>query len=483
MSDRIVVVGGGIAGVASATILAERGLKVLLIEREGFLGGRAGAWTEHLGDGGAFEMERGFHAFFRHYYNLRALLRRIDPKLSMLQPLEDYPILGPDGMEQSFRNLPKSTPLNVAVLTARSKALGLRDLMRVDKKRALEMLRYERDRTYAEFDGKSAKEYLDSLNFPPAARRLLFDVFAHSFFNPEEDMSAAELLMMFHFYFTGNSEGLIFDVCHEPFSTAIWDPFTHWLRERNVEIRLRSEARRLRRLADGWIVETDAGEELAGGVVLALPVPPLQRICEGSDDLDDASWRSGVESLALTNRFAVWRLWLDTPTRPGRAPFVGTTSVGILDNISLYHEFQSESREWAFAHGGSVVELHAYAVDPSMSEADIRQDLLDGLHRFYPETQDAKILEQRWLLRQDCPAFGLGSDATRPGVETPWEDLCLAGDFVRLPFPSALMERAAASGFMAANRLLEARGIAPEKIEHIATAGLFALKKKRAARA
>ena len=31
------------------------------------------------------------------------------------------------------------------------------------------------------------------------ARRMLFDVFAHSFFNPEEEMSAAELLMMFHF--------------------------------------------------------------------------------------------------------------------------------------------------------------------------------------------------------------------------------------------------------------------------------------------
>ena len=29
-------------------------------------------------------MNRGFHAFFRQYYNLRDLLRRIDPGLSML---------------------------------------------------------------------------------------------------------------------------------------------------------------------------------------------------------------------------------------------------------------------------------------------------------------------------------------------------------------------------------------------------------------
>ena len=56
------------------------------------------------------------------------------------------------------------------------------------------MLRYRPDRTYARFDGRTAREYLDSLNFPPAARRMLFDVFSHSFFNPEEEMSAADLL-------------------------------------------------------------------------------------------------------------------------------------------------------------------------------------------------------------------------------------------------------------------------------------------------
>ena len=40
------VIGGGIAGLAAATILAERGVGVTVVEREQFLGGRAGAWTE-----------------------------------------------------------------------------------------------------------------------------------------------------------------------------------------------------------------------------------------------------------------------------------------------------------------------------------------------------------------------------------------------------------------------------------------------------
>jgi isorenieratene synthase len=474
-SATAVVAGGGIAGVAAATVLAERGVRVTLVEKEPFLGGRAGAWTDRLATGEAFEMERGFHAFFRQYYNLQSLLQRIDPELSFLCKLEDYPILGPDGEEQSFRGLPKSTPANLIVLTARSPAIGLRDLMGVSAARALEMLTYEQGRTYRRRDVMDAGAYLDSLRFPPRARRLFFDVFAHSFFNPEREMSAGELLMMFHFYFTGNPEGLVFDVCRSPFSTAIWKPFERYLSGLGVDVRLESEVSAVRRgEGSAWHVDTTDGPLEADGVVLALPVPPLQAVVEASADLDDAPWRASIEGLSLTLPFVVWRLWLDRPTRAGRDPFVGTTGLGPLDNISLYHLFEDESREWAESSGGSVVELHAYAVDPDIPEAEMRRQLMDGLHQLYPETRDATVLEERYLVRRDCPAFAPGSFEGRPGVETPFEGLALAGDFAKLPIPSALMERAAASGFLAANRLLAVHGVRSEPVRSVPARGLLA---------
>ena len=67
-STSAVVIGGGLAGLGAAVVLAERGVRVTVLERENFLGGRAGAWTDRLKDGTTFEMERGFHAFFRQYY-------------------------------------------------------------------------------------------------------------------------------------------------------------------------------------------------------------------------------------------------------------------------------------------------------------------------------------------------------------------------------------------------------------------------------
>ena len=469
-----VVVGGGIAGVAAATVLCERGVDVTLIERERFLGGRAGAWTDTLSDGTSFEMERGFHAFFRQYYNLQALLRRIDPELGFLIPLEDYPILGPEGHVQSFSNLPRRTPWNVMTLTARTKTLSFRDLMRVDAKRAMEMLTFDLEKTYARRDEMNAGEYLDSLRFPPDARRLLFDVFAHSFFNPERDMSAGELLMMFHFYFTGNPDGLIFDVANAPFSKSIWNPFETYLRERGVSIFKGEAVSGVRRRGDnGWRVLTDTMSVDADGVVMALTVPGMQGIVSQSPDLGDPEWRSMIDGLSLTNPFAVWRIWLNQPTDKGRAPFVGTTGLGPIDNISIYELFEDESREWAERNGGSVVELHAYAVDHDWEEDSLKKKLLDALHLLYPETRAARILEERFFVKRDCPAFFPGAYRKRPGVETPFPGVSIAGDFVKLPIPSALMERAAASGFLAANHLLAEIGVAPEPISSISSRGMF----------
>ena len=477
-----VCVGGGLAGLAAATVLTERGARVTVLERETFLGGRAGAWTDTLSSGESFQMERGFHAFFRQYYNLREWLRRIDPSLSLLEPLEDYPILGPEGREETFAGLPKRTPWNVIALTQRTPTLGLTDLLRVDKGAALEMLRFSFERTYGRFDELSAGQYLDSLGFPPDARAMLFDVFAHSFFNPEREMSAAELLMQFHFYFVGNPEGLVFDVLRQPFSTAVFQPFARHLRGLGATLRTGADVRGLERRDAGWRVTLGGGEEIdADLVVLATSVEPLKRLVAQCADLDDAAWRARVASLDLTLPFAVWRLWLDRPCAPGRAPFAGTTGVGLLDNISLYHLFEDESRDWARRSGGAVVELHAYGVPLDVTEEALRADLLSGLHTFYPETKDAKVLEERYLLRRDCPGFMRGSFVLRPEVATPFRGLALAGDFVKLPMPSALMERAVTSGFLAANTLLAPYGVEPEPLRSVPLRGMLAGRNKRAA--
>jgi isorenieratene synthase len=76
----VVVAGGDIAGIAAAVGLAECGVPVIMVEPHEQLGGRVRSRPVSHGDD-QVTMSQGFHAFFRHYYNLRALLWRIDPDL------------------------------------------------------------------------------------------------------------------------------------------------------------------------------------------------------------------------------------------------------------------------------------------------------------------------------------------------------------------------------------------------------------------
>jgi isorenieratene synthase len=210
-------------------------------------------------------MERGFHAFFRHYYNLRGLLRRVDPSLGMLAPLADYPIMTPE-RTLSFTGLSRHPLIGILQLVRRT-TMRLRDLARVDVRAAVAMLRFDGATTYARFDRRTAKAYLDDLRFPLAVRRLLFDVFAHSFFNPEAEMSAAELLMMFHFYFFANPEGLVFDVARRPFSAALWQPLSRHLEARGAELALGEQVARIAPGAGGFAIETRSGGRVRARLV------------------------------------------------------------------------------------------------------------------------------------------------------------------------------------------------------------------------
>jgi carotenoid phi-ring synthase / carotenoid chi-ring synthase len=467
---RVGVVGGGIAGVAAATVLAERGARVTLYEREAELGGRLTGWPEHLADGSTVTMSRGFHAFFRQYYNLRGLLRRIDGGLGMLTALPDYPLRHRDGLHDAFRGLPRTPPFNALAFVAGSDAFTWRDLSRLRPRAALPLLDVRVPEVYAAFDGLSAQAYLDAVGFPSAARHLAFEVFSRSFFADPGALSAAELMLMFHIYFLGSSEGLLFDVPREPYPQALWRPFAGYLAGHGTQVRTSVKVESVRPRAGGLTVVAADSEQEVDAVVLALDPDGLRRLVGRSPGLGDQRWRSSVDGLRTAPPFLVARLWLDRPVASDRPGFLGTGGYGALDNVSVLERWEGEAARWAARTGGSVIELHAYAVTGA-DRAEEERRLLAQLHAVYPETRNAGVVDSRWVWRADCPLFEVGSFAGRPGVRTPDPRVVLAGDLVRCDLPVALMERAATTGFLAANALLERWGVQGQRLWTVPCAG------------
>ena len=142
----------------------------------------------------------------------------------LLHPLGSYPVISASWPAEEFDRLPPTPPLSIFALALRSPSLRLRDLVHADYALGLSLLRFDPEQTYAQLDHVSAEQFLAGLRLSQRARLMLFNVFAHSFFNDAASMSAAELVAMFHFFFMGNPEGLGMDAPHADYHSAIWTP-------------------------------------------------------------------------------------------------------------------------------------------------------------------------------------------------------------------------------------------------------------------
>ncbi|MET8944701.1 NAD(P)/FAD-dependent oxidoreductase [Streptomyces sp. NPDC004542] len=478
----VAVVGAGIAGLAAATALAERGVAVTLYEKRPYLGGRVGGWPTELRDGTPVTMSRGFHAFFRQYYNLRGLLRRTDPGLERLTGLPDYPLLASGGLRDSFRHVPRTPPLSALGFVALSPSFRLADLRAMNPSAALPLLDVRVPGVYDRLDGTSAHDFLDAVRFPEGARHLAFEVFSRSFFADPRELSAAEMALMFHIYFLGSAEGLLFDVPRAPFPAALWDPLAGYLAGHRAEVRTGTAVEHIEPAPDGTlVVASDRDERRHDGVVLALDGAGLRALVARCGQLGDAPWRERIGRLRTAPPFLVSRLWLDRPVAPDRPGFLGTGGFGTLDNISVLERYEDEAARWCARTGGSVVELHAYAVPPGAARDVEQKRLLAQLHRVYPETGTATVVDARHEWHEDCPLFPVGGYGDRPTVRTPHPRLAVAGDLVRTGLPVALMERAATSGFLAANALLEQWGVRGQTLWTVPDRGRSALLRALAA--
>jgi carotenoid phi-ring synthase / carotenoid chi-ring synthase len=463
VSRPVVVAGGGIAGIAAAVGLAERSVPVILIEPHAQLGGRVRSWPVAHGDD-QVTMSRGFHAFFRQYYNLRALLRRVDPDLQSLVALPDYPLILAEGHADSFARIPRTPPLNIAAFVMQSPSFRIRDLAAVSVPAALELLDVDFPTTFWRYDGESAAVFLDRLNFPAKARHLALEVFARSFFAHPDEFSAGELVAMFHTYFLGSSEGLLFDVPRDDYDGCLWSPLRRYLEGLGVQVRTGESVAWVDTSRETPWVGLTSGTEIEAAAVVVATDPATTRRLTLESAIPNGAWRDRVEALRTAPPFAVWRGWLDRLVAPDRAAFLGTSGFGPLDNISVLERFENGARQWSAEHGGSVVELHAYALVEQPDEQELKDRLLAELHRVYPEIKPAAVVAEEWLISNDCPLSDTSPWEQRLTVDTPHPRIVLAGDGIRCDFPVALMERAATTGFLAANQLLRSWGVSGHDI-------------------
>jgi isorenieratene synthase len=464
------VVGAGLAGLRAATLLGERGFTVHLFEKADHLGGKTGAWTHRLPDATLVEVEHGFHAFFRHYYNLRRFLDEVGAS-SALRPIEDYRILVRGAAAYGFRDLETAPVLNILAML-RTPMLRPRDLLRRPRlARLIALLAYDPERTFARYDDVSFDAFADQVDLPPALR-VVFYSFARAFFATPDRMSAAEVIKSFHFFYLSHDLGLLYDYPSDTYGRTLLEPVRARLEALRVTIRLGAAVGAIEADGDGFRIK----DEPFDYVVLASDVVGARAIAEASASLDSLApvTMAKLRALRPSQPNAVLRLWIDRPSGEDLPGFVVVAKEELLDSVTFYHRIEKASAAWAARSGGSVIELHCYAVPDGVPESAIAGTLKNELWGHFPSLRGCRVLSEYLQVNRNFTAFHTGMHARRPGVETEHPGLVLAGDWVALPMPAMLMEAAVTSGLAAANAILRREGVWEEPVYSVPLRGIVA---------
>lgn len=240
---------------------------------------------------------------------------------------------------------------------------------------------------------------------------------------------------------------------------------------------LKRESDRIQLIAANPVKNTNglADSLEADYFVFAADIPGIKNLFALSQGNPNPTIMTQVNELQVADPFAVGRFWLDRDFTWDQSWFTSLSGYDLTDSITLYHKVQGDYIKWAEDTGGSVVELHAYCYKEK--QFPTQQALLDTFKRelweIVPELEGATVLHQELVNQKNFAGFPPGSYPNRPESATAVSNLMFAGDWVKMPFPCGLMERAISSGLLAANEILRREGSARRPLMSVNPEGVF----------
>lgn len=443
---KVVIVGGGFAGISAACELVQAGYEVELIEAQSSLAGTYSAQPDSEGDW----LEKKLYRFSRADRAVLALLERAGLSEHIRWSSRDLIFALPGGRVKHvpFPNLP-------AGLGALSAILANELFHPLDKLKSMIGLssawlgseHYRAscdDRSYAQWhaDHSIPKHVLDDC-FDPIARTLSGLT--------AKQVSARAMLELFQaLSVDSQSAGLgLLDGSSE---TRLFAPLAEYLTAQNCRLRLGERAQTLQIDQYGvQAVQLESGQCLqADGFVLALQPPDLLALLP--EQLYGATPFAQIGQLEMLPSMLV-QLWFDQYVHYGEhlyfSSHVPFCQFGDLA-LCAPHSFDR--------HNGSLVALEIAPAQPwwDQDDAVIIKEILSDLRRFWPGVRSAQLLKSA-IVRTAKSRFANipNSYRLRPKATTPFHNLVLSGDWLAVE-GLTIWERAARSGQIASHKLIQA---------------------------
>ena len=304
----IVIVGGGLAGLAVASSLVDRGLRITLLESRPRLGGRASSFPDPVtGE----LVDNCQHVSMACCTNLADFCRRVGID-AMLRREPELVFLGPEGTISPFRTGPGPAPFHLAGSFLSARFLSLRDKLRVAY--GLACLAWSRD----DRPGESFADWLLRHGQSLRAINLFWGAVLVSALNERLDrMDVGHARKVFLDGFLRNRTGFQLELPLVPLGELYGTRLEGWLRDHGVSVRLTTGARSVEPDEDGAIggVVLRSGEFLvADFVILAVPFDRVADLIPESlsDQIPALAHLGMMQASPITGV----HLWFDKPVCP-----------------------------------------------------------------------------------------------------------------------------------------------------------------------
>jgi squalene-associated FAD-dependent desaturase len=440
-TSRIVVAGGGLAGITAAVDLREAGHDVTLLEARPRLGGAASSYQRD-----ELTIDNGQHVILRCCDNYQALLARLGvTDLVAFQPRFDVTVLAPGGRRARLRRSGLPSPLHMFGSLLSYRMLSLPQRLAVG--RAALAMRFA-DPDDRALDQVRLGDWLAARGQGEAARRKLWDLFIISALNIAGDEASLQLAAtVIKTALLGAKDAADIGVATVPLGELHGRAAGELLARLGARVRLNSRVADVRQKDGGFEVELTAGDEVltADAVVLAVPPPQAAKLAAGAGvGAGEAARWEGLGASPIVNVHVIYdRQVTDLPF----VAAVDSPVQWVFDKTKIAGLKTMKSGQYLAV---SLSAADSYIGVPS---AELRDQFLPELTRIFPAAANAQVIDS-FVTRERRATFrqAPGCGALRPGAATSVSGLVLAGSWTDTGWPDT-MEGAVRSGHCAAQQL------------------------------
>lgn len=433
-----VVLGGGFAGLSAAVALAEKGAKVLVLDKKPHLGGRAYSFSE-----GGLDVDNGQHLFMGCYAATRKFLTTIGThdKLDIYERVVvDY--AEPDGKRDRLACpswLP--APLHLAAGLLGLKGVSLREKLALAAfDQSLKSMK--RGEIPAGVEKLTVRQWLTGLGISRNFQTRFFDPAAIGILNdaPEIASAAGFVQALRTMFFSGGKEASRFALAKTGLSDLYTDAARDYVEKRGGKVISNAKAAALVE-ENGRVVgiKTDMDSRFdAGAVISTLPAWDLKKLALPS------ALRGSWETLKPAPIVGA-TLKIDRPV-------MGELFLGMLNtethwvfNKTRIHSLKEDGQTLAVVISGAHKQI-GYSPEKILDAA--KRDLAACI----PEFASAKVLASKVVKEPFATLSPVpGDEAKRPEPGSGMPGFMFAGDWTRTGFP-ATIESACVSGHAVAAR-------------------------------